>query len=410
MTLVEPSPKPDRQHAHANDRRTWGLTPIWLLTFIATSLALSLGSRFFVPVTLGLMLAAVLHPIVGVLRRVHVPYALAAAVAVLAALAVLVAAVIVLGAPARRLRTEIPKTLMMARSRLESLGIPLPGNGTSRTSDRSRNAPGASSASSAPNASSARRDSTTESQRSPSALPPAARTTPTSDTSRSQQQGGAGGSAASGIGQAISGAFGVTAAVLFALVEILLLAFFILAAGDAWYEKIRQVSRTPERGARALDTILEIRHVVLRYLLVNVIINAGQAILVSLIVWPLRYPSPILWGVLTFVAEFVPYFGGVAMVALLFLTGLASGSGLPHAIIAPSAYLLITTLQNNLVSPAAYGRSLRLNPTAILAGVMFWALVWGVAGVFLAVPLLAAMRVVAEKRDALAPVAVFLAD
>lgn len=74
------------------------------------------------------------------------------------------------------------------------------------------------------------------------------------------------------------------------------------------------------------------------------------------------------------------------------------------------AYLLITTLQNNLLSPAAYGRSLRLNPTAILAGVMFWGLVWGIAGVFLAVPLLAAMRVVAERRDALAPVAVFLAD
>ena len=156
--------------------------------------------------------------------------------------------------------------------------------------------------------------------------------------------------------------------------------------------------------------ILEIRHIVLRYLFVNVLINAAQGILVALIVWPLGYPSPIVWGIATFIAEFIPYFGGAAMIGLLFLTGLAHGHGLAQAIAAPTAYLVITTLQNNLVSPAAYGRSLQLNPTAILAGVMFWGVVWGISGLFLAVPLLAAMRIIAEHTDALAPAAVFLRD
>jgi len=100
----------------------------------------------------------------------------------------------------------------------------------------------------------------------------------------------------------------------------------------------------------------------------------------------------------------------VAMVGLLFLTGLAESHGFARAFIAPAAYLVITTLQNNLVSPKAYGSSLRLNPTAILAGVMFWGLIWGVAGAFLAVPLLAALRIIAERRDGLAPVAVFLGE
>jgi predicted PurR-regulated permease PerM len=81
-----------------------------------------------------------------------------------------------------------------------------------------------------------------------------------------------------------------------------------------------------------------------------------------------------------------------------------------HAAIAPAAYLVITTLQNNLISPAAYGRGLRLNPAAILIAVMFWGLLWGVAGVFLAVPLLAAMRVAAEHTAGLEPLAIFLGD
>jgi predicted PurR-regulated permease PerM len=98
------------------------------------------------------------------------------------------------------------------------------------------------------------------------------------------------------------------------------------------------------------------------------------------------------------------------MVALLLLSGLAQSRGIGHAVLAPAAYLVITTLQNNLVSPAAFGRGLRLNPTAILVGVIFWGVLWGMAGIFLAVPLLAAMRIVAEQTETWKPLAVFLAD
>jgi predicted PurR-regulated permease PerM len=205
-------------------------------------------------------------------------------------------------------------------------------------------------------------------------------------------------------------AFGITASALFALVEILLLAFFVLGAGDLWKKKLRESIRADEKRRVVLDTVGEIRHVVLRYLVVNVIINAGQAVVVWLVVWALGYPSPILWGILTFIAEFVPFFGGAAMVALLLLTGISQARGVGHAVLAPAAYLVITTLQNNLVSPVAYGRGLKLNPTAILVGVIFWGAVWGIAGVFLAVPLLAAMRIIAERSDEYRPLAVFLAD
>jgi predicted PurR-regulated permease PerM len=369
-------------------------TPLWILAIIASAIALSLGSRFFVPLTLGLFLAAVLHPMVALLRRLHIPHVLGATIAVLGALAVLALVVVLLDAPIRAMRAEIPKTLMTVRGRLASLGIPLPGA-----------APAQTKASTRADTNAKIRDSTSGSRHPPSA--PAV--SPTTDTAAASPRAGGGGSPTSGIGQTIARAFGVTAAALFALVEILLLAFFILAAGDGWREKLRKASHR-ERGEGVLDAVVEIRRMVLRYLFVNVVINAAQGALIAAVVWPLGYPSPVLWGVLTFIAEFIPYFGGTGMVALLFLTGLTDGRGFAHAFIAPIAYLVITTLQNNLVSPKAYGTSLRLNPTAILAGVMFWGLIWGVAGLFLAVPLLAAMRIVAERSERLTPVAVFLGE
>jgi predicted PurR-regulated permease PerM len=342
------------------------LVSVRLLAVLATAVVLALGRTFFVPVTLGLLLAAVLHPAVVAMRRVHVPASIGAAIAVLLSILALVLAVTLLEPPVRALTRDVPKTLVNSRRRLEALGLHLPG-----------------AAAPAPNGG---RDSS------------------------SGTSGTSGSSGSTGIGQTVARAFGVTVAALFALVEIVLLAFFILAAGNAWSDKVRRAVRSPAEQHRVLDAVREIHHVVLRYLLVNVVINAAQGVLVALVVWPLGYTTPVIWGVLTFIAEFVPYFGGAVMVGLLFLTGLAGDGGLVHAAIAPAAYLVITTLQNNLISPAAYGRGLRLNPAAILIAVMFWGLLWGVAGVFLAVPLLAAMRVAAEHTAGLEPLAISLGD
>ena len=55
--------------------------PLFILATIAVAIALSLASRFFVPLIFGLFLAAVLHPVVALLRRLHLPQALAAAIA-----------------------------------------------------------------------------------------------------------------------------------------------------------------------------------------------------------------------------------------------------------------------------------------------------------------------------------------
>ena len=111
---------------------------------------------------------------------------------------------------------------------------------------------------------------------------------------------------------------------------------------------------------------------------------------------------------LTFVAEFIPYLGGAAMVVLLLLAGFAGSDSSLHALIAPLAYLVITTLQNNVVSPVAYGRGLRLNAAMILVAAIVWYALWGIAGVFLAVPIMASVRILSEYIDVLAPVGVLL--
>jgi predicted PurR-regulated permease PerM len=204
--------------------------------------------------------------------------------------------------------------------------------------------------------------------------------------------------------------FGLTTSFITASVEVILLVLFMLAAGRNWMAKLSHMARTPRQKRVWPEIAGEMHDVVSRYLFVTMLINLGQGFAIALATWAVGLPAPLLWGVLTFVAEWVPYLGGLTMVVLLLIVGLASSQGFVHALLAPTIYLAVTTLQNNLVSPLAYGKGLRLNPTVILFAVMFWYLLWGTLGAFLAVPILASLRVLGTRVKPLEPLAILLED
>jgi predicted PurR-regulated permease PerM len=175
-------------------------------------------------------------------------------------------------------------------------------------------------------------------------------------------------------------------------------------------EKLVRMAHSSAERRRWPDVAGEMRDVVARYLLVTLLINVGQAVVIGLAAWAVGMPTPALWAALTFVAEWVPYLGGLTVIALLLVAQLATSQSLVHALLMPGIYLVVTTLQNNLVSPIAYGRGLRLNPTAILVAVMLFYFMWGVAGAFLAVPIVAALRVLASRVPPLEPLSIALEE
>jgi predicted PurR-regulated permease PerM len=204
--------------------------------------------------------------------------------------------------------------------------------------------------------------------------------------------------------------FGTTTAVLATIVEIVLLTFLLLASGDTFLAKLVRVLPVRREKREAVEIAGETETVVSHYLVVTALINLGQGLLVGIGMALLGLPNPTLWGLLTFCLEFIPYLGGAAMVILLSLAGLATFDSIGHAFLPPLVYLAITTLQNNLVSPIAYGRRLRLNPVAVFVGVLFWYALWGIPGAFLAVPILATLKILGDHLEPLSPLAEFLGE
>jgi predicted PurR-regulated permease PerM len=116
----------------------------------------------------------------------------------------------------------------------------------------------------------------------------------------------------------------------------------------------------------------------------------------------------LLWGVMVAALEFVPYLGAATATAVLGVAGLAQFDQLGHALMIPGAYLLINLVQSNLLTPMMLGHRLTLNPVAIFVGLAFFFWIWGVPGAFLAVPILATMKIVCDNIESLAPFGEFL--
>jgi predicted PurR-regulated permease PerM len=341
-----------------------------VLAVVATAFAFYFGREFFVPLVFAVLLNALLGPLVKRLEGWRLPTWLAAAVVVMGLLALLVGAGFALAGPLQRWVTEAPKRLEAAESKLAKLRKPM--QQVSEVTNKLEHVgqgPSTAPSSSAPM-------SAGDSQ--PAAV----------------------------IGRFLGG----TAKMLGSVVEVLLLLYLLLASGDLFIQKLIKIIPLWRDKKAAMGVVNESQRAVMRYLLVALAINIGQGIVIGLIMWWLGMPSPLLWGLFTLLLEFVPYLGATVMVAALTVVGFATFDNLGHTLAAPGAYLVMTTLNNSVVAPFVYGQHLKLNPVAVLVGVLLWWFLWGIPGAFLAVPIIATIKIVADHVDTLKPVGEFLGE
>ena len=190
----------------------------------------------------------------------------------------------------------------------------------------------------------------------------------------------------------------------------LALLFFILASGDMFYEKtVHSIPRFSDKR-RAVQIIYDVEAKISRYFFTITIVNAGLGVAIGTAMWALGMPNPVLFGVLAFVFNFVPYIGAVAGVALSFIVGLISLETVGDAALASITYFLLTSFEGQFVTPYAVGRSLKLNTVVVFLAVAFWGWLWSVIGMIVAMPILIALRVFAEHIPSLNGLGDFLSS
>ena len=174
----------------------------------------------------------------------------------------------------------------------------------------------------------------------------------------------------------------------------LLVIFFFLAGWTAMRKKTI-VSRGSFEGA--LTTARVIQQVVdatSTYLGTITLINIGLGALTALVLWWLGMPSPVMWGGIVAVANYIPYLGPIASALLLFLGGLMIYPDIWGAMLPPAAFVSFHLIEANFFTPMVVGHRLTISPLSILISLSFWAWIWGTTGALLAVPLLIIMKTI----------------
>lgn len=180
-------------------------------------------------------------------------------------------------------------------------------------------------------------------------------------------------------------------------VATIILLFFFLAS-ERWL-MARTVEAIPQRRARVavLGGFRAAQRDIARYLGTQAMINAGVGVATMFAMTAVGLPNPILWGVVIAVLGFIPYLGPLVFVALLLLAGTITFTTFGEIIAPAVAYAAINVIESNFIAPWIVGRRLEMSPLFVFLAVMVCAWLWGIAGAFLAVPLLVIIRSAARR-------------
>ena len=177
---------------------------------------------------------------------------------------------------------------------------------------------------------------------------------------------------------------------------VLVLVFFLLMAGDTFRRKLVEILPRLSDKKRAVEIINEIENNVSRYLLTISAINGGLGFLTGVAFYFCGMGSPILWGAVAFAFNFIPIIGPFCASILFLFVGLLTFDNNGLALLPVGIYLGLILVEGQIVTPMVLMRRFQLNPVAIIIALIFWFWMWGVPGAFLAVPLLAVIKIVCD--------------
>lgn len=174
---------------------------------------------------------------------------------------------------------------------------------------------------------------------------------------------------------------------------VLVLVYFLLARGHSTSERVLATLRDPERQAIWTGVLEDIQDNVARYLLTLAAINVVLGALTAFAMWALGMPNPLLWGVLAGLLNFLPYAGALVTLGVIGIVSILTFDQWLAIALPPGAFLLLTALEGQIVNPMIVGRQLTLDPVVVFASILFWGWLWGLAGMLLAVPILASIKI-----------------
>jgi predicted PurR-regulated permease PerM len=185
---------------------------------------------------------------------------------------------------------------------------------------------------------------------------------------------------------------------------VLLATMFILLEAPSMRTKLTVAFQpSPEAEARISQLFARLN----RYMSIKALTSLATGVLIWVWLTFLGVDFAALWGVIAFLFNFVPTVGSIIAAVPPVLLALVQ-LGLPEAVLAALGFMAVNIGIGNFVEPRVMGRGLGISTLAVFISLLFWGWLFGLVGMFLAVPLTAALIAALDASPHTRPLAIML--
>lgn len=178
----------------------------------------------------------------------------------------------------------------------------------------------------------------------------------------------------------------------------ILLAYFLLLAGDAFRRKLMHfVGPSIARKRMTIEMLREIDGQVQRYMFATMVTNVVVAVAVAALAFVVGMEQPLAWGFAAGLFHFVPYAGAVLAGGALAVGALLQFDSPLTAGLVGAATLLVVAIIGMLFQTWLQSRASQVNAVAVFVGLLFFGWLWGPWGLVLGAPLIAIAKTVADR-------------
>ncbi len=192
------------------------------------------------------------------------------------------------------------------------------------------------------------------------------------------------------------------------IILIILYVGFLFVERDQYPTKLARLFPNPRRSREVARIVESITHSMRRYILVKTVVSVLTGALVYVVLRAVELDLAETWALLAIFLNFIPNIGSIIATALPTIAALVEFDSWTPVLIVLGAVGIIQFVIGNLIEPTLMGRTLNLSAFAIILSLTFWAAIWGVVGMFLAVPITVTIMIVCSHVPILRPIAILL--
>jgi predicted PurR-regulated permease PerM len=166
----------------------------------------------------------------------------------------------------------------------------------------------------------------------------------------------------------------------------------------------------PEKNHRMIGEVLKETKSLIQSYLIGLLVEAAIVATlnsVGLLILGIQYA--VLLGIVGALLNMIPYIGGVIAISLPVIIALATKEPV-YALLVIGVYLLIQLIDNNFIVPKIVASRVKINALVSIIIVLVGGALWGIAGMFLSIPLAAIIKVICDRVEALKPLGFLLGD